>query len=407
MLSSTTILIVLTVIACFSLLSKRIENSIISLPIIFTALGLFLGQVGLDLVPMEIGHDVIHLIAEITLILVLFSDASRVRFATLSAHSTIPARMLLIGMPMTILLGAVIARWVSPGEPWALAFLVAAILTPTDAALGQSVVTSPNVPRRIGQSVNVESGLNDGFAFPVVLIAAIFASGATGMADENIPDNLLVFTLMQVVLGPIAGITIGFVTAKLLDFAVDRNAATEVSQGLYFLSVAMFAYFGAEHIGGNGFISAFVAGLVFGNTLRAPAMFIHEFMEGEGQLLTLLTFLVFGAVLAPVGLEHASIKTIALAIAFLTVVRIAPIWLSLTGTGLSAYEKLFLGWFGPRGLASILFALLVLERFDIPGGEELAACVVLTVLLSIIAHGVTAVPLSNVFRRIEKTQSSE
>ena len=407
MLTTTTILIVLGVTAVFSLLSRRIESSIVSLPMIFTALGLLLGQVGLDLVPMEIGHETIHLIAEITLILVLFSDASRVRFASLFAHSTIPARMLLIGMPLTILLGTLVARWVSPDEPWALAFLVAAILTPTDAALGQSVVTSPNVPGRIGQSVNVESGLNDGLALPVVLIAAIFAAGAGGMAGEHAPDNLVAFTLMQVVLGPIAGIVIGFGAAKLLDNAVDRNWATEVSQGLYFLSVAVFAYFGAEFVGGNGFISAFVAGLVFGNTLRAPAMFIHEFMEGEGQLLTLLTFLVFGAVLAPVGLEHASLKSVMLAIAFLTVVRIVPICISLTGTGLSAYEKFFLGWFGPRGLASILFALLVLERFDIPGGEELAACVVLTVLLSIVLHGVTATPFSNLFRSSEAGESPQ
>lgn len=365
---------------------------------IFTALGLLLGQIGLELVPMEIGHEVIHLIAEITLILVLFADASRVRLQSLFTHSAIPIRMLLIGMPLTILLGTLVARWVSPEAPWAVAFLVAAILTPTDAALGQSVVSSPHVPKRIGQSVNVESGLNDGLALPVVLIAAILAAGASGMTGEHVPENLVSFTLMQVILGPIAGIVIGFVAARLLDFSVDRDWATPVSQGLYFLSVAVFAYFGAEAVGGNGFIAAFIAGLVFGNVLRAPAMFIHEFMEGEGQLLTLLTFLIFGAVLAPLGLEHANIKTVALAIAFLTFVRMIPMWLALTGAGLSAYEKFFLGWFGPRGLASILFALLVLERFHIPGADELAACVVLTVLLSIVLHGVTAAPFSNVFK---------
>lgn len=406
MLTTTTILIVLSVIGVYCLFSKRLESSIISLPMIFTALGLLLGQIGLELVPMEIGHEVIHLIAEITLILVLFADASRVRLGSLFTHSAVPIRMLLIGMPLTILLGTLVARWVSPDAPWAVAFLVAAILTPTDAALGQSVVSSPHVPKRIGQSVNVESGLNDGLALPVVLIAAILAAGASGMTGEHVPENLVSFTLMQVILGPIAGIVIGFVAAKLLDFAVDRDAATPVSQGLYFLSVAVFAYFGAEAVGGNGFIAAFIAGLVFGNVLRAPAMFIHEFMEGEGQLLTLLTFLIFGAVLAPMGLEHANIKTVALAIAFLTFVRMVPMWLALTGAGLSHYEKFFLGWFGPRGLASILFALLVLERFHIPGAEELAACVVLTVLLSIVLHGVTAAPFSNVFKSKQSEEVS-
>lgn len=349
MLTTTTILIVLSVIGLYCLFSKRLESSIISLPMIFTALGLLLGQIGLELVPMEIGHEVIYLIAEITLILVLFADASRVRLQSLFTHSAIPIRMLLIGMPLTILLGTLVARWVSPEAPWAVAFLVAAILTPTDAALGQSVVSSPHVPKRIGQSVNVESGLNDGLALPVVLIAAILAAGASGMTGEHVPENLVSFTLMQVILGPIAGIVIGFVAARLLDFSVDRDWATPVSQGLYFLSVAVFAYFGAEAVGGNGFIAAFIAGLVFGNVLRAPAMFIHEFMEGEGQLLTLLTFLIFGAVLAPLGLEHANIKTVALAIAFLTFVRMIPMWLALTGAGLSAYENSSLAGLGQGG----------------------------------------------------------
>jgi NhaP-type Na+/H+ or K+/H+ antiporter len=190
---------------------------------------------------------------------------------------------------------------------------------------------------------------------------------------------------------------VGYIAAKLLDIAVERKAATVVSQGLYFLAIAFIAYFGAELVGGNGFLAAFVGGLVFGNALRAPSMFIREFMEGEGQLLTLLTFLVFGAVLAPVGLEHANWKTFTLAVLFLTIVRLIPVWISLTGTSLKPFEKLFLGWFGPRGLASILFALMVLERFPIPGIEELTACVVLTVLMSIVLHGVSATYLSNKF----------
>lgn len=406
MLTTPTLLIIVAVIAVYCLLSRKIEASIITLPMIFAGLGLILGQLGLNLVDPHIEREVVHTLAEITLILVLFADASRVKAKSLRLSSGIPLRMLLIGMPLTILLGTMIAHWVSPDQPWALAFLVAAILTPTDAALGQSVVTNKNVPDRIGQTINVESGLNDGLALPVVLIAAIFAAGAHGMTEGmgggHAPDNIALFAAMQVILGPIVGIVIGFLAAKLLDIAVTRKWATEVAQGLYMLSVAVIAFFGAELVGGNGFISAFVAGLIFGNTTKSPVMYIHEFMEGEGQILTLLTFLVFGAVLAPIGFEHASFKTLILAVLFLTVVRMLPIWLSLIGSGLSTYEKLFLGWFGPRGLASILFALLVLEEFNIPGSEEMAACVVLTVLLSIVAHGLTANPLSNIFGKSKK-----
>lgn len=396
MLTEPTVLIVLGVVAIYALMARWIELSVITLPMIFTGLGIALGGTGLDLVPMGADNEVIHAFVEITLVLVLFSDASGVKRQNLSGGNvTIPLRMLLIGMPLTVALGTLVAMWVSPNQPWALALLVAAILTPTDAALGQSVVSNPNVPKRISQSINIESGLNDGLAFPIVLLAAITAARATGYEGGQAPDNVAVFALLQITVGLLAGAMVGYGAAKLLDFAISRNATTTVAQGLYFLSVAFLAYFGAELVGGNGFIAAFVGGLVFGNTLRAPSVFIREFMEGEGQLLTLATFFIFGSVLAPIGLEHASWKTVTLALLFLTVVRMLPIWLSLAGLKLSSYEKIFLGWFGPRGLASILFALLVLEDFPIPGAQELTACVVLTVLISIVLHGVSAAPLSN------------
>ncbi len=366
---------------------------------VFTAFGWLIGQGGIKLLPVDAEREVIHSIAEITLILVLFSDASRVNLRELRSNYAIPARMLLIGMPLTILLGTLVAQWVSPGVPWAVALLVAAILTPTDAALGQAVVTSPNVPSRLRQGINVESGLNDGLALPVVMIAAIIAAKAAGTQVDGLPDNVALFALMQVTLGPLTGLVIGYVFARILDAAVNRGLITVVFQGIYFLCTAFIAFTCAELIGGNGFIAAFVGGLLFGNTLRGSSEFIDEFMESEGQLLTIFTFMIFGAVMVPIGLAHAHWKTLLLAIAFLTVVRMLPIWLSLLGSGLSSYDKIFVGWFGPRGLASILFALLILERFGIQDREEILACVVLTVMLSIVVHGVSANPMAARFKR--------
>jgi len=205
---------------------------------------------------------------------------------------------------------------------------------------------------------------------------------------------------MQVTLGPLVGIGVGYASARVLDRVIHARWATTASQGIYFLVTACLAFVVAEWTGGNGLIAAFIGGLVFGNTLRCSNAFIGEFMESEGQLLTMATFLIFGAVMVPMGLEHASLKTVAFAVLSLTAVRMLPIWLSLTGTGLSTYEKIFLGWFGPRGLASILFALLFLERFEIPGRHNIMACVVLTVMLSIVLHGVTANPMANRFARM-------
>lgn len=402
MLAPIIVLGLLACVAIYALLSRKIETSFLTLPMIFTGIGLALATSGQMLLPHSLGPtheelEIIHLMAELTLILLLFSDAASIELKALAGSFNIPLRMLLIGMPLTILLGTGVAHWVSPEASWSIAFLVAAMLTPTDAALGQAVVTSEDVPLSIRQSINVESGLNDGLALPVVLVAAILAVEASGQATDGLPDNIALYTLLQLTLGPIVGITIGWLAAKLLDLAVTNNTAATVFQGIYFLCVAFVLYLAAEQVGGNGFIAAFVGGLTFGNRLQAPSGFIKEFMEGEGQLLTTATFLIFGAILAPVGLEHASWKTLVLAIAFLTLVRMLPIWLSLLGSGLSLYEKLFLGWFGPRGLASILFALLILERFEVPGGEEIKACVVLTVLLSIVLHGITATTLAQRF----------
>ena len=204
---------------------------------------------------------------------------------------------------------------------------------------------------------------------------------------------------MQIVLGPIAGLGVGWLLAKMLDRAIDNERITTSFQGICFLCTALLAFVVAETVGGNGLIAAFIGGLVFGHVLQNSRTFIDEFMEGEGQLLTILTFLIFGAVLVPLALEHATWKTVVLAILYLSVIRMLPVWLSLSGAGLSGYDKVFLGWFGPRGLASVLFALLILERFPVPGADEMLACVVLTVLLSIVVHGVSANPLSNRFSR--------
>lgn len=388
------VIITLGVLA-YSLLSRRFERGVITLPIFITGFGWLVGVGGLGWVGAHIDNATIHLLAEMTLVLVLFGDASRVNLKMLLADHSIPLRLLLVAMPLTILLGALVARWASPGAPWALALLTAAILTPTDAALGQSVVSNKVVPVRIRQAINVESGLNDGIVVPLVMIFAALALEASGVTgSENVPDNLLVFTLLQVTLGPLVGMCLGYAGAKVLDFAVAHKLATTVYQGVAFLSLALLAYFAAEMLGGNGFIAAFTAGLVAGSTLKSHGEFLYEFMEGEGQVLTLLTFMIFGAVMLPLGLEHATWKTLVLALLFLTVVRMLPVALALSGLKLSLPTQLFLGWFGSRGLASVLFALLILERFAIPGSEAVLACVVLTVALSVVVHGVSALPLA-------------
>ena len=389
---------ILCCVVVYSILTKAIGRTILTLPIIFVAVGFFVSEPVKMLGSHETLRNSTRFLAEITLILVLFADASHVRFANLKKTFMLPLRMLVIGMPLTIALGTIVVFFIAPKNGIAMALLTAAVLTPTDAALGQSVVSSPDVPVRLSQTINVESGLNDGLALPFVLFGAILASSGGG---GDATSGLALSAAQQVILGPLAGIAVGWAVARILDFAEDRDWVLESAKGVCFVATAFTSYLCAELVGGNGFIAAFVGGLVFGNTYRHELHFVREFMEGTGQILTMAAFLVFGALMLPDGLVHLTSTTLMIALAMLTFVRMFPIWLSLGGTGLDIREKLFLGWFGPRGLASILFTLIMMDQFDFPNKEELLACVSMTVVLSVVLHGLSATPLASRIGRVK------
>lgn len=385
----------------YSLIAGRLNQTIVTLPIVFTGLGyLVVGPVE-QFAETETLHGIARTIAELTLILVLFADASHVRFSRLIESYRIPVRMLTIGLPLTILVGTIVLTILHPHQSWAFALLTAAILTPTDAALGQAVVSSPEVPSRLSESINVESGLNDGLVLPFILLAALLAE--TASVSNAREGGIAILALKQLVIGPLVGVFLGWVIAKAMDYAQDKQAVPTSSQGVVFLCAAFAAFLLSEEIGGNGIISAYVAGAVFGNVYKHDITFIGDFMESQGQLLTMTAFFIFGAVLLPDGIAHINWIPVIAGLLFLTVIRIVPIYISLIGTGLPLKEKLFLGWFGPRGLASVLFSLIIIDEYEIPHENELLACVVMTVFLSIILHGITANPLA---RRIAGINAS-
>ena len=366
-------------------------------PMLFVVFGFLASSDGLGLADIDVEHSAIHVIAELTLILVLFTDAARIDLNRVRQDHNLPTRMLLFGLPLAIAAGTFVAAALFPAFSIWEAALLAALLAPTDAALGQSVVSAQAVPLRIRQSINIESGLNDGIALPAVLLFAALAGSAHG---ANEAGHWLQFGLLQITVGPLAGAAIGYAGARLIDTAVDRRWVTTAFQGVGALALAVLAYVLAELIGGNGFISAFVAGIVFGNCIRHPCTYLFEFMESEGQLLMLITFLVFGAALLPEGLAHANVTFVVYAVLSLTAIRMIPIALSLLGSGIRLPTYLFLGWFGPRGLASILFVLLILEETEIPHRAEILSITVITVALSVILHGFSSAPLARAYGRL-------
>jgi NhaP-type Na+/H+ or K+/H+ antiporter len=387
------ILIIVAAFLVYGLISRRLQSTVLTGPMLFAGFGLLAGPAALDLIPIAITSSTIHTLAEITLILVLFSDAASIDLRQLRRDHNLPLRMLLIGMPLTIIFASVAALLCFTEFSIWEALLLGAILAPTDAALGQAVISNPGVPIRIRQALNVESGLNDGIALPAVLMLAAFA-GMQGAAEP--PAMYLTGAALQLVVAPLVGIAVGYAGGRLVDLCYRTQWMSETAEGIIALALAFFAYELAIVLHGNGFIAAFVAGLAFGNTLGKKCKFLFEFAESEGQLLILSTFMAFGGVMIPIALAKADVSYVIYAVLCLSVVRMGPVAISLLGKGVKPITAGYLGWFGPRGLASIVFIVIVAHE-KLPGNSILVGAVLVTVLFSVIGHGLTANPLARRF----------
>ncbi len=395
-MTPTVLILAALALVLYALFSAKLESSSITPPMLFTAVGLGLGPAGLGLVKLDITEPYFRLLAEITLVLVLFTDASRINLRLMRRSYPLPLRLLSLGLPICWLTGTLVAWWLLPQLAFWEAAALAAILAPTDAALGQAVMTSPLVPQRVRQAINVESGLNDGLALPLVLITLSLAASGEGV-DPGF--NWGVWTLKQVTLGPAAGALVGLLGGWLLSLSQRHGWMTHVFQDLASLSLSLLAYAFAHLIGGNGLFAAFVAGLTLGTTARHVCTCLWEFAESEGQLLVLISFMIFGAVMAPLALNCADWRLWFYAGLSLTLIRMVPVAMAAMGMGLQWSSQAFIGWFGPRGLASILFVLLMLSRFQLDHDSILLSAVSLTVLVSIYAHGLSAAPLAALYGR--------
>ncbi len=386
------IAVIAVIVFSYALFSERLAMTSLTAPMAFTAAGVAIGSYGLgfvDQVDLEVG--VIGILAEATLTLLLFTDAIRIDLRRLKATAQLPVRLLVVGLPLTLLLGTLLAWWLFGGLGLAGAFALAAILTPTDAALGKAVVNNQQVPVRVRQTINVESGLNDGLMLPIVTaaIALVATAERLGTAGE-----LAIFAVKQVGFGLLGGAVVGLAGGFLLDRFAQRGFIEGAFRQLATLAIGVGAFATAEIIGGNGFVAAFVAGLAFGAVAREHCASAYDFAEDEGELLALLTFLAFGATVVGPAVAEASLRTVVYALASLTVVRMIPVFIALLGTRLKRPTIAYIGWFGPRGLASILFGVFLIEETGDGLSGEIFSTVVVTVVLSMLLHGATAAPLS-------------
>lgn len=380
------LLIVMVSVILYALTAKRLSSTIITSPIIFLALGYAISLGGY--VPLEHSEELLHLVAEAALIVLLFVDASLTDFNALKKRHLWPKRMLLIGLPLAILMCTGVVALLFPSWSILAAALVAAILAPTDAALGQAVVSNELVPIDERRTLVVESGLNDGLALPVVLFFSCTLATIEGAHESN----FLLFIAQQLILGPSIGVFIGWLGGLALLHSVSRGLSEAHFEGIAVIAIAVLAYLTASMVEGNGFIAVFCAGLAFGHVVKERMQHVSEFAESEGQILIWGSFLLIGIVLLPEALSSLTLPMTILILLSLFIIRPLAIWISLIGTDAPTVTRIFFGWFGPRGLATALFALLIVGDINHTYADTVLVIAINAVWMSALLHGMSAAP---------------
>lgn len=371
----------------YSITSGGLEKTPINGALVFTAFGVIVGPLGLDWLQVSLDAEMLRTLAELTLAVLLFADASNANLDVLKQNIKFPQRLLLVGLPITIVLGFGVGLLLFDSLTIFEIAILATMLAPTDAALGKAVVTNESVPQNIRESLNFESGLNDGICVPILFVFLALATDTGG--EEGAHILALTLVAEEIGIGALVGIILTFIAVWLLKQCKEKNWITETWRQLPVIVLAVFCFTVAQTIGGSGFIAAFVGGLLFGVMAKEHKHHLLLAAEGTGDTLALITWVIFGAIVVGHSIDSVSWQVILYSVLSLTVIRMLPVFLALGGLNLRTDEKLFMGWFGPRGLASIVFAVIVLNE-HLPGGDIISMTVVSTVVLSIVFHGISA-----------------
>lgn len=392
-LDTELVVVVAAVVVGWGLVSARVERFDLSAPLVFVAMGLVLANGPVAVVDVNVHSETLRTIAEFSLALLLFSDAARVNVRELRRDAGVPVRLLFVGLPLSIALGTLAALVLFPSlDVWAAA-AIAACVAPTDAALGAQVVEDRNVPSRVRRALGVESGLNDGIATPFV---TFFIAGA--VADTVARSSVTLSSAVgDLAVGTAVGVVGGLGGGWLLAVARRHQWSAPAVRGIVVIALAILMYTAAVELGGNGFIAAFVAGLAFGTVLPRSDQDAALALDAQvGELLSFVVWFMFGAVMVT-ALDGTTWRAAVFVALALTVVRMLPVGVALLGSGFSRVTVAFIGWFGPRGLASVVFGLIAFDSLSGETADVVISTITLTVLVSVVAHGVSARPLSRRF----------
>jgi NhaP-type Na+/H+ or K+/H+ antiporter len=390
-MSGSGLVVLALLVLAYAAVSRRLSGTAVTAAMVFVAGGILAGDEVLGWLDPTIGSDTVRWIAEATLAVVLFSDASRIDLAALRREYVAPLRLLAIGLPLTIVAGTLAGVALLNELVLIEAVLLSIVLAPTDAALGQAVVSDRRIPSRVRQGLNVESGLNDGICVPLLLIAIAVAEAQAGAIGNGAAARLV---LEEIGYGCIGGVVAGLAAALVVRLGVPRRLVDPIWLQVVPVAGAALAYGLAVWMHGSGFIAAFVGGAVFGGLRREVGGEVSFFLEEAGGLLGAVTFILFGAVMLVPVLDDLSVAVVLYALLSLTLIRMVPVALAMLGSGARRPTVAFLGWFGPRGLASIVFAVILVEEADLASESVLLNTIFLTIGLSVLLHGLTAAPLA-------------
>jgi NhaP-type Na+/H+ or K+/H+ antiporter len=383
---------VLAVIAfIYSVIAGRLERSLITGPMVFVVVGFLVGPFGTGWIQADVTNDDLRLLADLTLAIVLFIDAAGADVKVLGRNVRLPSRMLLVGLPGVIALGAACAWLIFEDLTLFEVAILATMLAATDAALGKGVITNPAVPAKVREGLNAESGLNDGLCVPVLLLFIALAESGGGSGGSLLALELVA---REVGIGLVVGLGMTLLGVWLMRACVERGWITQVWAQIPVVGLATGCFAVAQTLHGSGYIAAFTGGILFGVMVKDRTHDLVLAAEGTAEMLALTTWLVMGTAVLGQQFDKFTFEVVLYAVLSLTIVRVVPVFAALTGAGERTDSKLFLAWFGPRGLASIVFAIIVLNS-QVEHRSLMAEIVACTVFLSVFVHGLTANPLAN------------
>lgn len=371
----------------YAVVSALVNRWYVAPALIFVGLGMLFGPFGFNLLAAGPGTEGYTLLAQLALTVILFNQAAKLDPGKAFRRGQVTFRLLVIGIPLTLVLGSLTAAVLLPVLPWWEAVCLAAIVAPTEVALIEALIEDHRVPERVRNALSVESGFYDGFALAVLLAALALASAQT---DER-PRDWTWFVVRTELVSLVIGAAVGLLGAVVIAWSRRREWMNDTWAQLATLAVALICFEFGERVHASGFVAAFTGGLAFAVVARRSNTEVsNQVSDAAAQLLELLVFAMFGAFAVIDAWQHTSWRVVLFCAVALFGVRMVAVLVALIRTDLPAYSRLFIGWFGPRGIGTVVLALLVIERGEIQHPDVLAQAGVIAVTLSLVLHSITA-----------------